>query len=144
MAIIRWNPWSIDRFFEDDVDLPTLPGLSRLVGQGLNLYETDDQVVAEAALPGIPEENIDITIDDNVVRVSGSYQEKDEDRNKKRFYMSNMSQSYNYTFRIPKDIVADKEPVCEYDNGVLKMSFQKVEKQAPKKIKVSKKSKESK
>lgn len=56
---------------EDDWDLPTIPGLSRMMGQGLNLYETEDAIVAEAAVPGIVEDKLDVSIDDGVVRITG-------------------------------------------------------------------------
>jgi HSP20 family protein len=138
MAIVRWNPWSIDRFFEDDFDMPTIPGLSRLAGQGLNLYETEDAVVAEAALPGIPDKNIDVTVEDGIVRIVGSMEEKSGDG--RRSYMSTLSSSYNYSFRLPQGTVQDAEPTCELEDGVLMLSFPKVQKAAPKKLKVNRKS----
>jgi HSP20 family molecular chaperone IbpA len=142
MAIIRWNPWSMDRFFEEDWDLPTIPGLSRLVGQGLNIYEGDNDVVVEAALPGVSEDKIDVTIEDNgIARITGSYEETKEDKSKRKYYMSSMAQSYNYSFRLPKVINTEQDPVCEFNNGVLKMVFPKTEKKAPKKIKVQTKPK---
>lgn len=136
MAIIRWNPWNLRQMLDEDWDIPTIPGVSRLVGQGLNLYETDNAVVAEAAMPGIPDDRVDVTIDDGVVRVTGSYEEKSEDKGKRHYFMSSMAQSYNYSFRLPEGVKADKEPVCVLDEGVLKLRFEKAEKTPPKRIKV--------
>jgi HSP20 family protein len=141
MAIIRWNPWSLDRFFEDDWDVPTLPGLSQVAGQGLNLYETETQVIAEAAIPGIPEDKIEVSIDDDIVRITGSSENLEEDKNKRRYYMSSMGRSYNYSFRLPRNIDNNIEPTCELDNGVLTLKFSKVEKPTSKKIPITKKSK---
>lgn len=141
MAIIRWNPWNIDRFFEEDWDLPTIPGVSRLMGQGLNLYETEDALVAEAALPGISEDKIDVTFENGVVRVTGSAEERQEDKDKRRYFMSSMATSFNYSFRVPEGIVRDDEPEAEIEDGILKLTFKKAEKKEPKKIKVSKKAK---
>lgn len=143
MAIIRWNPWSIDRLWEDDWEIPTLPGISRLAGQGLNLYETDDAVVAEAALPGVPEENIDITVDEGVARIVGSARQTEEQKGKKS-YMSTLQSSYNYAFRLPQSVAADQEPVCELSDGLLTMRFPKIKKTPPKKLTVSKKAKNGK
>ncbi len=139
MAIIRWNPWNIDRFFEDDWDMPTVPGISKLMGQGLNLYETEDAIVAEAALPGIPEDKIDVTFENGVVRVSGSAEEKQEEKEKRRYFMSSMATSYNYSFRVPEGIVSDGEPEAEIDDGILRLTFKKAQKKEPKKIKITKK-----
>ncbi|HMS22339.1 MAG TPA: Hsp20/alpha crystallin family protein [Candidatus Levybacteria bacterium] len=139
MAIIRWNPWNIDRFFEDDFDLPTIPGISRLMGQGLNLYETEDAVIAEAALPGVSEDKIDVTFENGVVRVTASIEEKKEEKEKRRYFMSSMTSSFNYSFRIPEGVVEANEPEAILEDGVLKLTFKKVVKKEPKKIKVSKK-----
>ncbi len=144
MAIIRWNPWNIERFFEDDWDLPTIPGVSRLMGQGLNIYETADTVVAEAAVPGLLEDRIDITFEDGVVRVTGSAEDRQEEKDKRRYFMSSMATSFSYSFRVPEGIVRDEEPKAELEDGILKLTFKKVQKQEPKKIKVSKKVKATK
>lgn len=141
MAIIRWNPWNIDRFFEDDFDMPTIPGVSRLMGQGLNIYETESAVVAEAALPGIQEDKVDVTFEDGVVRVSASMEDNKEEKDKRRYFMSSMSTSFNYSFKVPTGIVQGKEPEAELEDGVLKLTFKKIEKKEPKKIKVTKKAK---
>jgi HSP20 family molecular chaperone IbpA len=135
MAIIRWNPWSLSSLIDDDFEVPTFPGVSRL-GQGLNLYETEEEVVAEAILPGIPEDRIDVTIDDGVVRITGSSKEAQEEKTKRRYFMTSMASTYNYSFRLPEGVAGDKEPACEIQNGVLTMRFAKVQKAAPKKITV--------
>lgn len=138
MAVIRWNPFNLSSIFEDDFDMPTLPGISRL-GQGLNLYETEEAIVAEAAVPGISEDHIDVTIEDGVVRITGSVEEKESD--KKRHYMKSVASSYNYSFRLPEGSVKDNEPTCELENGILKITFEKPEKTPPKKIQVRAKAK---
>ena len=141
MAIIRWNPWNIDRMFDDDFEFPTIPGISKFMSQGLNLYETEDAIVAEAAVPGISEDKIDVTFEDGIVRVSASTSQSEEEKSKKRYFMSSMATSFNYSFRIPEGVVKDGKPSAEIDNGVLKLIFKKAEKKEPKKITVSKKAK---
>lgn len=141
MAIIRWNPWNIDRFFEDDFEMPTIPGLSRIMAQGLNIYETEESIVAEAAVPGISEDKIDVTFENGIVRVSAVSEEKQEEKDKRRYFMSSLTNSYNYSFRIPTGAVRDEEPSAELSDGILKLTFKKVEKKEPKKIKVSAKTK---
>ena len=138
MAIIRWNPWNLQSFLEDDLELPTFPGLSRLAGQGLNMYETEDSLVTEAAVPGLTEDQIDVSVDNGVVRISGRAEEKKEEKTKKRYFMTSMAQAYNYSFRLPEGSLSDEEPKAELENGVLRLTFKKVQKVEPKKIKVAK------
>jgi HSP20 family protein len=140
MALIRWNPWNLTSLLEDDLELPTQ--LSRLgIGQGLNLYETEDQVVAEAALPGISEEQVDVTVDENVVRITASSGDTQEEKEKRRYFMTSRSSSFNYSFRLPEGLVIDVEPECELENGILHLRFKKAQKTPPKRIAVKAKSK---
>ena len=141
MAIIRWNPWNLDRVFEDDFDFPTIPGISKLMGQGINIYETQDSLIAETAVPGLSETDIDVTFENGVVRVSGTKEEKQEEKDKKRYFMSSMATSFNYSFRIPEGAVKMEEPQAELEDGILRLTFSKVEKKEPTKIKVTKKTK---
>lgn len=125
---------------DEDWNLPTIPGLSRL-SQGLNIYETENTFVAEAALPGIPESNIDVTVDDGIVRITGSVIDSEEDKDQKRYFMRSMTSSFNYSFKLPEGIVADKEPTAEVENGVLILTFSKTEKAPPKKVAIKKRTK---
>lgn len=138
MALIRWNPWNISSIFDEGFELPT--AFSRLgLTQGLNLYETEDKIVAEAAMPGIPEDKIDISYEDGIVRISGVKEEKKEEKEgKKRYLMSSMSSSFNYSFRLPEGLIRDEEPEALVENGVLTLTFAKVERKEPKKIKIGK------
>lgn len=145
MAIIRWNPWNLSRILEDELQLPT--SFSNFgIGQGLDLYETDQSIVAEASIPGIPEDKIDVTVGkDRVVRISGQVEEKESDKEGVHTWMSTRSRSVNYAFQLPENITTDKEPVCELENGVLRIEFEKVQPEPPKKIAVkSKKSSDKK
>ncbi len=141
MAIIRLNPWSIDRIFDDDFNFPTIHGVSKLMGQGINIYETQDSIVAETAIPGLSETDVDVTFEDGVVRISGTKEEKQEEKDKRRYFMSSMIASFNYSFRIPQGVVKIQEPKAELEDGILKLTFSKVEKKEPKRIKVFKKAK---
>lgn len=138
MALIRWNPWNLSSFFDNEEwDFPTLsPSLSRITGQGLNIYETDDSLVAEVALPGIPEDKVDVSADKGVVRISASDEQKQEEKGNRKYFMSSMASSYNYAFRLPDGIAEDQEPEAVLENGVLKLRFNKPKVEAPKKIKV--------
>ena len=140
MAIIRWNPWNMNSLLDDDWELPTIPGISRMMGQGLNIYETENAVVAEAAMPGIPEDKIDVSYEEGVVRVTGAIDEAQEEKDKRRYFMTSMARSFNYSFRLPQGLM-DKEPTAELEDGVLKLTFAKAKKAPPKKITVLKKAK---
>ena len=76
--IIRWDPYRemarmdrlMDRWFEN------LPGMWRgeFDGEGyfpLDLYETDEAIVAKATLPGVRPEDVEITITGETLTIRG-------------------------------------------------------------------------
>lgn len=135
MAVIRWNPWNISSMLDEGLEFPTIPGISKL-SSGLNLYETEDSVVAEAAIPGLSEDQIDVTINDGVVRITGMAEDVKEDKTKRRYFMSSIATSFNYSFRLPEGVVEDEEPAAELHKGVLSLKFMKIPKKPAKKVKV--------
>lgn len=135
MAVIRWNPWNISNILDEGIDFPTIPGLSRL-SSGLNLYETEDSVIAEAAVPGLTEDQIDITIEEGVVRITGMAEDKSQEKTQRRYFMSSIATTFNYSFRLPEGVIEDHEPKAELHKGVLSLTFTKVAKTPPKKVKV--------
>lgn len=136
MALIRWNPWNLQSLLEDDWEMPTVPGLSRMLGQGMNIYETDGAVVAEIALPGISEDRVDVSVDDKIVRISAASEQTQEDKTGRKYFMSSMAQNYNYSFRLPEGLEAESTPEATLADGVLTLTFKKAAPVAPKKIKV--------
>lgn len=132
MAIIRWSPFRFPSLLDEDWwgEFPT-----REI-QGLNIYETENAIIAEAAMPGVPENKIDVTVSDNVVRITGAVEEKTEEKGKKRYLLRKMASSVNYAFLAPEGVKG--EPEAELEDGVLKLTWKKPTKTAPKKITVKK------
>lgn len=102
------------------------------------MYETDSEVVAEMAMPGVSEDKVDISMDGRMVNVSSHIEEKKEEKDKKRYFVSSMSSRFNYSFRLPEN-VSGEDPEAVLSDGVLKLTFAKRVNDAPKKIKVNKK-----
>lgn len=104
MAIILRRP-RFPSIFDDDFDLSDWLGGWRQ-GQGLNIYEKGDVIIAEANLPGIPEDKVDVTIEDDVVRISGQIEEKEKEKSKRRHYVATKASNYSYSFRLPEGVRA--------------------------------------
>jgi HSP20 family molecular chaperone IbpA len=67
MALVKWKRnWSSYRpsVFDEDFFWPELSTDS---GSGLNVYETDDAILVEAAVSCVPEENVEVNIEGNVL-----------------------------------------------------------------------------
>jgi HSP20 family protein len=138
MKIVKWNsniPSVWPSFFDDD--LVNWPNLSD--SNDLEVYETDDSVVVKAAVPGIPEKDVEVTVEGNILTINASYEESEEEKNeKKTIYKSSRRTSFNYSTSLPRTVDSTKAN-AEVENGVVKVIVPKTEEVKPKKIEVKKK-----
>lgn len=126
----------------DDNSWPTLSNWdlqADLGQQGITIYETDEAVVAEAAIPGVPEKDVEVTIEGNVLTISASYEETEEEKKKKKtVYKSTRQTCFNYSTSLPRMVDGTKAQ-AEVENGVVRVTVPKMEQEKPKKIAVTKK-----
>lgn len=102
--------------------------------EGLDVYEQNDQVIVKAAVPGIPAENVDVTFEDGVLRISGKTAEKEEEKNKKTVvYRMDRVASFDYTTTLPRAI-DDKTIDAKVEDGVVVISAKIADAAKPKKI----------
>ncbi len=140
MAIIRWTPWGVfprfgwrfPSFFEEEEE--EWPELT--VTEGLDVYETADEVVVKAAVPGVPEDKIEVTFEDGVLRIRGKVEETEEEKKKKKVvYRAQRMAAFDYTTTLPRAIDAEKIEATLAD-GVLTVSAPIASSAKPKKIAV--------
>ena len=101
----------------------------------LDLYESGDHFVAVVELPGMRKEDIDISLHDGTLTISG--ERKYESTNGET---AKRTERYVGTFRrsiaLPTRVDAGKVS-ASYENGILKVVLPKAEEAKPKQIKVS-------
>lgn len=101
-------------------------------GQGLNVYEENNNFIVEAALPGLKDDEIEINIHKGVLRIKGEKKEEKSDKEKK--YYRKSYNSFSYSVAIPDQIDDKEEPEASYTNGVLKVIFKKAKNAESRKI----------
>jgi HSP20 family protein len=101
----------------------------------LDLYESGDHVVAVVELPGMRKEDIDISLHDGTLTISG--ERKRESNNGET---AQRTERYIGTFRrsiaLPTRVDADRVS-ASYQDGILKVTLPKAEEAKPKQIQVS-------
>lgn len=141
MSLMRYNRVFpvLGSIFDDDSVLPSAinwPDLSS--SQGLELYETDNAVVAKAAVPGIPEDKVEVTVEGNILTIKAEYEESKEEKDEKKvIYKSTRQTSFNYSTSLPR-MVDGSKATAEVENGVITITIPKAEEEKPKKIAVKK------
>jgi HSP20 family protein len=104
----------------------------------LNVSETDRDFEVSLELPGMRKEDIEISLDDNVLTVSGERKAHYEGEENGRRYHRVESRFGTFSRTLPLPNIIDRENVsASYDNGVLTITIPKLEEKAGRKIKVS-------
>jgi HSP20 family protein len=128
---------AMDRLFDDDyrpfrwlaggVDGPALP---------LDVTTSDDALTIEAALPGIRPEDVDITLENGTVRISG--RTTDERTSEEGSYVLQEIRRGNFsrTVTLPNGLEPDKA-TATFEHGILRLSIPKAEQLKPRQIKIS-------
>jgi HSP20 family protein len=132
----------MDRLFEDSFIRP-----SRLwpeLGRGelpldIDMYQTANDVVVKAALPGVRPEEVDISITGDTLTIKGERKEEQEIRDDDYFYRERRHGAFSRSVPIPVSIKSDKAEAV-FENGVLTLTLPKAEEVKPKQIKVKAKS----
>lgn len=145
--ITRWDPWgdmltlrqAMDRLFEDAWVRP-LGGFMSNGGASsnlpLDLYETADEFVVTATMPGVRPEDIDITIQGEVLRIKGETKGEDEVKEANYYRRERRYGSFHREVRLPADVQSDGVE-AGFENGVLKLRLPKAEEAKERKIQVT-------
>lgn len=144
-SMMRWDPTNemislrdmMDRLFEDAFVRPRGGAIMPLSAAdlALDVYETKDDVVVKAALPGVKPEDVDITITGDQLTIRG--ETKEETNNKDHDYLRRERRYGTFTrsVTLPTGLQADKAQAT-FENGVLTLEIPKSEQVKPKSIKI--------
>ena len=141
MSLIPWKPFSdMDRFLEDDDwFLPVFPRLD-INKPAMDIYETNKDVIAELSVPDFDPEKIDILIEDDVLKVSGKMDQKEEKKEKGYWRKEIRKGSFERMVRLPAAVKKDKVDAV-YEKGVLKIRMPKIKAELKSKIQIKVKEK---
>ena len=124
--------WNLDRFF-DDRPLVGRPGFATRnlsFAPAVNVEELEDELRLSAELPGLEEEDFEVTTDGDLLTIKGEkkFESTSEDDRRKRVERSRGS--FERSFRVAWEI--DPESVkAVYKNGVLDLIIPKPEEEQP-------------
>lgn len=130
LSLIPRKFFSLPSFLDEDEDWLT----TNSTQNGVSVYEDENKIYVEAAVPGINPKDVDVTFQDGYIWVRGETKEEEEDKKKK--YYRKASQSFSYRVAVPGEIDASKDPEATYKHGVMTISLAKSPKVQPKKIQV--------
>jgi len=99
------------------------------------MYQTHNDVVVKAALPGFKPDEVDISITGDTLIIKGEHKEEQEGKQEDYFYKEHRYGTFSRSVTIPVQVKSDKAEAT-FENGVLTLTLPKAEEVKPKHIKV--------
>jgi len=154
-ALTRWDPlretrWDPFRELEDlQSRLSTLFGRAPVRKEGgkeeamtiaewaplVDISEDDKEYLIKAELPEVKKEDIKLTVDEDVLTITGERKYEKEEKGKKYHRVERAYGSFMRSFTLPEDADASKVS-AECKDGLLKVHLPKSEKAKPKSVEV--------
>lgn len=145
MAIVRWEPFrdlftSQDRFnrlfnqtfsqaFGDD------EGKLGSWAPAVDIYETDQNLVLNAELPGVDPKDVEVRVENNTLYLKGQRKFENEVNEENYHRIERSYGSFTRTFALPGTIDAERV-AAEFKGGLLTLTMPKREEAKPKTIKI--------
>lgn len=104
-------------------------------GPAIDLYQTDDDVVVKASLPGIKADDVQISVTGDMITIKGETREKSEAKDKAYHIREQRWGAFERTIALPTAVVSDKAK-AEFEDGVLTVTLPKAEEVKPRLITV--------
>ena len=152
MNVVKYDPFRDLRGLQDEVNRLFSGTFSRSTqdevlrgawSPSVDIFENKDQIVLEAELPGMKPEDVNISIENNILTLQGErrFEKKDESDNFHRVERS--YGSFTRSFTLPST-VSSENANAEFENGVLRLTLAKREEAKPRRIEINAGSNQSK
>ncbi len=140
MSLIKWDPFR---------EFNTLPARLAFWGKdweeplstttyvpSVDIFETDNEVVVKAEMPGMNANDIDVRLEDNVLTLKGERHFEKDAKEENYHRIEREYGTFTRSFALPRTVNGDKVS-AEYRDGILKIVLPKKEETKPKAIKVA-------
>ncbi len=145
MTLVKYNPnnslfglkSNMDKLFDEffGLDKGIWPESALNVVPAVDLEETEDAFKITAELPGMTKKDIKITLENNVLSISGEKKAEKETKDKNYHRVERSYGKFHRAFELPG--VVNREKIeAEYKDGILSISVPKTEEAKPKQIEV--------
>lgn len=101
----------------------------------LDMYQSDDEIVVKAVLPGIKPEDINVSIANQVLNIRGEVKEEQVNESATYHIRERRSGVVTRAVQLPAPVVSEKAR-AEFENGILTLMLPKAEEVRPKTISV--------
>jgi HSP20 family protein len=126
-ALLRWDP------FRDDLGSVTSLGVE--FAPRFDVKETKDAYVLKADLPGVKEDDLEVSLSGNMLTISGKKDEEHEEEGEQYYAMERSHGSFARSFTLP-DSTDGEHVTADLKNGVLTVQIPKRPEAQARKIRI--------
>ena len=136
-ARVGWDVFDVGREFDrllgTTFGAPTLTAWSPAV----DVRESDNDFIVTAELPGLAKDDVDITIENGVLSLSGEKKEEHEEgkANSGRYNVERRYGRFRRSFSLPRGVDADNVS-AKFSDGILTVTLPKAATAKPRQIKI--------
>ena len=141
--LTRWEPMremmtlreAMDRLFDDAFTRPVSLRDGGWSSPAIDMYQTDDEVVVKAALPGFKADEVQINITGDVLTIRGEMKHEEEKKERAWHIREHRWGSFERSVALPTAVTSDKAN-ADFESGILTITLPKAEEVKPKTITV--------
>jgi HSP20 family protein len=142
MSITRWNPQrelsTVSNEFENFLNSIWNSEDSYLTkfNPTVDIEESENGYTFHAELPGLEKKDVNITVKDNILTISGEKARKNEDKKRNFHRIESSYGKFQRCFKLPQNIKQD-EIKADFNNGILNISIPLAEEAKPREITIA-------
>jgi HSP20 family protein len=144
-TLVRWDPFRDLVSIQDELNRlfgrtfngsePMRPAAAGAWMPAMDVFETEDKIVARLELAGIEPRDVEVSVEDRTLTISGERAFSSETNEENYHRVERRYGAFSRAITLPQ--VADPEKVeASFDKGVLTVEVPKIEKAKPKKIEI--------
>lgn len=130
MSLVPWNPFkdmdNISREMANIFDRTPFGFFGKSISPRVDVFETNDDIVLKAEIPGVSKEDLNVYIDENSIRLSGQTKKDVEHKDENVYRTERFYGSFSRTIPLPVEVKSEQAK-AEYKDGILSITVPKVE-----------------
>lgn len=143
-SVIRWDPFrnlsglqrEMNRLFESNFRARADESALTTWAPSVDIYETENELVLKADLPEVPEKDIDIHVENNMLTIRGERKFEQKVKEENYLRVERTYGAFSRSFGLPNTV--DSESIkAEYKNGALTVTMPKRAESKPKQVKIT-------
>jgi HSP20 family protein len=141
---MRWEPAremmtlreAMDRLFDDAFTRPlsVRDGWS-MASPAIDMYQTDNEVVVRASIPGIKADEVQINVTGDVLTLKGEVKQEEERKDRAWHIREQRFGSFERSVALPTAVKSDQAEAV-FENGILTVTLPKADEVKPRTINI--------